>query len=529
MGKKWNFSVLTMLMVGLLMAGVALAANVPNDQPDSSAYVGKDWNGYLPAFKDANGVSIPFIPTSTLPPIGYQGDFYVDEFTDAKIKQVWQELKEKDPAAAKKILANVYATAKSEKRFTGSFDPKFDPKYSVNGNDDLKLTDIRRPAFFGQTPWFEDIAKVEQDTYTVEFTVPGGLYEQLQLKQMDPIKLRGWFIKGKGVSDAEGKRIHALFMWIPGHGTNFFAVNHPNDPKYIYNVQKKQYEGIPYPNKQFQTEQWNSSHRQILYAFNQVGFDVLAVDNRAVGYSGGLNSRDNTEMAEDIFRKLDQLESGEGLTVLTPSGQLLQGKQTAGLLLRGMSAKQVPVLISGQSYGSVISCYAMQKNFVGWTAYNEPSQKFTSAKKYNLKGALLISNFAGGLGYVNEKGTIQAVYEEAVRRIETYTMPRPTSEILANIDRWPAVFFGQGLWDYLESPEGVYEAYSRAKGLKELMFYRAGHTMVMGTKIVPNLLNKMTEFAVRAVVNPSKKYPELQSFKEAVLSSEPEWDPTSRP
>jgi hypothetical protein len=41
-------------MAGLLMAGVALAANVPNDQPDSSAYVGYGWNGYLPAYKDAN-------------------------------------------------------------------------------------------------------------------------------------------------------------------------------------------------------------------------------------------------------------------------------------------------------------------------------------------------------------------------------------------------------------------------------------------------------------------------------------------
>jgi hypothetical protein len=37
--KKWNLSVFTFLMAGLLMAGVALAANVPNDQPDSSAYV----------------------------------------------------------------------------------------------------------------------------------------------------------------------------------------------------------------------------------------------------------------------------------------------------------------------------------------------------------------------------------------------------------------------------------------------------------------------------------------------------------
>jgi hypothetical protein len=93
---------------------------------------------------------------------------------------------------------------------------------------------------------------------------------------------------------------------------------------------------------------------------------------------------------------LDQLESGEGLTVLAPNGQLLRGKQTAGLLLRGMPAKQVPVIIGGQSQGTMISCFVMQKNFVGWTAYNEPDQKFTPAKKYNFKAALLLSDFSAG-------------------------------------------------------------------------------------------------------------------------------------
>jgi hypothetical protein len=191
--KKGNLSIFTILLAGLLMAGVAVAANVPNDQPDSSAYVGYGWNGYLPAYKDVNGVSIPFKPTSIHPPVGYQGDFYVDEFTDAKIKQAWQELKEKDPVAAKKIMADI--PEKSESRRIGALDSNG----PINGNNDLKLIEIRRPKFFGQAPYFEDIAKVEQDTYTVEFTVPRGAYERLQLKLTDPIKLRGWFIKGKGV------------------------------------------------------------------------------------------------------------------------------------------------------------------------------------------------------------------------------------------------------------------------------------------------------------------------------------------
>jgi hypothetical protein len=55
-------------------------------------------------------------------------------------------------------------------------------------------------------------------------------------------------------------------------------------------------------------------------------------------------------------------------------------------------------------------------------------------------------------------------------------MIRPTSETLANIDKWPAVFIGKGLWDSLQSAEGSYEAYRRAKGLKELVLVHGGHS-----------------------------------------------------
>jgi hypothetical protein len=528
--KKRNLSVFTILMAGLLMAGVALAANVPNDQPDSSAYVGYDWNGYLPAFKDSNGVSIPFRPTAITPPIGYQGDFYVDEFTDVKIKQAWQELKEKDPATAKKILAGVSAntdeTAAKNYRHIGWFEPKG----AVNGNDDLKLADIRRPGFFGQAPYFEDIGKTEHSSYTVEFTVPRDPYERLQLKLTAPVKLRGWFIKGNGVTDAQGKKTHALLIFFGGNGRQICATNYPNAPLYVYNVQTKRYEGISFPNKNLQSEQLGIRlERQFLYNFYQAGFDVLAVDKRGHGISGGVNASNTAEMAEDIFRMLDQLESGAGLTVLTPNRQFLQGKETSGLLLRGMSAKQIPILICGISQGSQITCHAMQKNFVGWTAFNEPGQKFSPAKKYNIKAALLIGDFAGGLGYVSGLNLID-VYKEAARRVEKNTVARPTSETLANIDKWPAVFFAKGLWDQFQSTEGTYEAYHRARGLKELVFIRGPHSeKVWGAENEAYMFNKMTEFAVRSVVNPNKKYSEFKSFKEAVLSSPPYWEPSSRP
>jgi hypothetical protein len=511
-------------MFGLLLAGVALAANVPGDQPDSSAYVGYGWNCYLPAFKSADGVSIPFKPTSIRPSIGYQGDFYVDEFTDAKIKQAWQELKVKAPDAAKKILSGVIAN--KEYRNTGWLDPKG----AVNGNDDLKLTEIRRPEFFGQSPYIEEIAKVDKDTYIVEFTVPREPYEQLQLKHTVPVKLRGWFIKGKGVPDAKGKRIHALVIYTNGLGGQLCGIRHPNAPCTVYNVQTKRYEGVSFPNKNFQSEGYSPPRdRQYLYSFHKAGFDVLMVDKRGHGYSGGVNANNAAEMAEDIFRMLDQMESGDGLTVLAPTGQLLQGKQIAGLLLRGMSAKQVPIILGGMSQGSMITCFAMQKNLVGWTAFNEPDQKFSPAKKYNFKAAILLADFSGGLGFVGDPD-LKAVYQEAAYRVEKNTMRRPTSEILADINKWPAVFFGKGLWDVFQSAEGTYEAYRRAKGLKKLIFFRGPHSENWwGPENVAYLINKMTEFAVRALVSPGKKYPEFKSFKETVLSSPPYWEPTSRP
>jgi hypothetical protein len=40
----------------------------------------------------------------------------------------------------------------------------------------------------------------------------------------------------------------------------------------------------------------------------------------------------------------------------------------------------------------------MRKNFVGWTAFYEPDQKFSPAKRYNIKAALLLADFFGGIG-----------------------------------------------------------------------------------------------------------------------------------
>jgi hypothetical protein len=139
-----------------------------------------------------------------------------------------------------------------------------------------------------------------------------------------------------------------------------------------------------------------------------------------------------------------------------------------------------------------------------------------------------LADFAGGIGYVNGPDFRWGRYGEAIFRMERNTLLQPTAEILANIDQWPAVFFGKGLWDNYQSAAGTYEAYRRVKGLKELVFVRGPHAAGQwGVENIAYMIDKMTEFAVRVVVNPGKKYSEVQSFKEAVLSSPPYWEPSS--
>ena len=489
-------------------------------------HVGYDRNADLPGIscQDPNGaVCIPFTQASQQPPEGYQWeDFYIEEFTDAKIRKKWQEFSQ-DPDAAKPIIELAKSFSLSEIRNTGTVSPIG----KIEANEDVNLADIRRPAFFGQSIYNENIAKVDDKTYIVEFTVPRDTYERLHLKVYTPIKLRGWFIEGEGILDNTGKKTHAIAIMIGGRSIETTAIHHPDDPLYTYDPETKKYKGISYPNEQKMTEKWGLRQwREYLYALNQAGFDVLTIDKRGHGISGGLTASDTGEQAEDIFRMLDQLESGNGLRILTPTGELLVGEQAAGKLLRGEQAKSIPVIIGGSSQGSMVTAWAMQKNFAEFYPYNNPAGRCTSPYGHNIKGALMLADFAAGVGYMEP---VYMLLEGCLRTMEN-VMFLPSSEILTNIDKWPAVFFGKGLWDKYVSVEGTFEAYKRATGLKELVFVRGPHSEnEYGQENVTYMRTKMVQFAIQAVVNPGIEIPGPADLKSAVCSSPPYWEPSSKP
>ena len=186
--------------------------------------------------------------------------------------------------------------------------------------------------------------------------------------------------------------------------------------------------------------------RDHLYALNRAGFDVLAYDRRGEGLSGGFSDTNTLEQSEDIFRVLEQMETGRGMRLLTPAGQLLEGAAAGGRLMAGMKARQIPLLLLGYSRGSMTTGWAMTKNYAGGCTYDMPTVTCAPPKGYtNIKGAMLYASFVSGAGYLPEARDL------ADRNLflggmaaDNYVAFYPNSAVLANMNRWPAAFFAKG-------------------------------------------------------------------------------------
>jgi len=96
----------------------------------------------------------------------YKGDFYVDEFTDAKLRAQWNQC-ELDEACYGKVQRSsaagprptrIPAPIGADTYLLGKID-------ADNPNVDLKT--IRRPAFFSRAPYHESIAQDDDHTFIV--------------------------------------------------------------------------------------------------------------------------------------------------------------------------------------------------------------------------------------------------------------------------------------------------------------------------------------------------------------------------
>lgn len=503
---------------------------------ECKAWVGADRNTELPGYllpqPSGKSVCVPLLLTAHKPPLGYKGDYYVDEFTDAKLKERWAACKA-DKACFDRINGQMQRWLPPNKerstRVTGLVDPvgKIDPDAAVD------LRQIRRPAFFSKAPYREAVAEADGRTHIVEFTVPRDPLERLKLNMQGDIKLRGWYVEGAGVDDGRGARTRALVIMSPGGGNQLTAIQHPNDVSVRLDPATGRYVNVRYPNattEGFGMTNWRDS----IHALNRAGFDVLAYDRRGEGLSGGFSDTNTLEQSEDIFRVLEQMESGHGMRLLEPTGQLLEGRAAGGRLMAGMKARQIPLLLLGYSRGSMTTGWAMTKNYAGTCTYDLPTVTCGAPKAYpNIKGAILFASFVSGAGYLPEARDL------ADRNLflggmaaDNYVAFYPNSAVLASMHRWPAVFFAKGLWDRAESLEGTVAAYDRVNGLKELVVVRGAHGVdAWPRQEQTHTRERMVAFAVAAVQGRKALpgAPSWSNLRELVATTHDLWEASSGP
>lgn len=526
---------------GLLAAGGAFAEVsrlVPpgEPEPDCRAPVGFDRYHEMPGYliPDAAGarVCVPFLVSVARPPAGYAGDFHVDEFTDAKLKERWAACKA-DAACYARLKPQIERWVPPNKARSTRVTGMVDPVGRIEPEGEVDLRQIRRPAFFAKAPYREAIAEAEPRTWIVEFTAPRDAFERLRLGMQGEIKLRGWYMEGAGVVDGAGGRTRALAVMSPGGGNQLTAIHNLADAPYTIDAATGKITEARFPNattEGFGMARW----RQILYRLNQAGFDVLAYDRRGEGLSGGFSDTNTLEQSEDIFRALEQLETGRGLRLLSPAGDVLEGLEAGGKLLAGQPARQIPMLLGGNSRGSMTTGWAMQRNFVGACTYDLPAVTCAPPKGFaNIRGAIMIASFGSGAGYLGDSPDLKDrnLFLGGMA-VDNNIVFYPNSALLAGMDRWPAAFFGKGLWDRAESLEGTVAAYRRIRGLKELVVERGPHAIDAWTPaMLDHLADRVVAFSTAVMLGKTSVEGEARwtTMKELVATSLDAWEPSSRP
>ncbi len=510
--------------------------------PECEAYVAYDRDmvlpGYLIPSKGGAKVCVPFTTVGARPPAGYQGDFYVDEFSDQVLRQRWLQCKA-DAACAARVspVVNGRKPPNREQRITDTHHRHLLGKIDEGANIDLAA--IRRPGFFAQAPYREPIAAVEASTYTVEFTAPAEAHERIHKNMDTPVKLRGWYMQGRGVPDAKGRKTRALIVMSGGGGTRLTAIDHPEDVLYSIHPETGKTAINSFPNTRTGSP-GQAGWRSLMAMFNAAGFDVLAYDRRGVGASSGYSDTNTLQQGRDLLAALDSLRSGEGMRALSPKGKRLTG-MAAARALRGKSA-ELPTLLLGNSRGTMASGWAMTMNFDKDCTYDLPEIACTGPRRDpSIKGALLMSEFTSGPGFVSATPT----HEDEGRglgkdrglfiggsQIEHNIVFFPGSAILAGMKTWPAAFFTRGLWDYAASLEGTIASYDRVPGLKEIVVVRGPHPFETWPEVEKERVReRMLAFALAAMrgahtVPGARKW---TTMKDLVATTDDVWERSSVP
>ena len=513
---------------------------------ECQAYVAYDLDQKLPGYilptRAGAKTCIPFTSVAEQPPRGYRGDFYVDEFTDALLRKRWEACA-KQPACRERIEKQVVRRHPPNREHLLT-DPH--GRYLLGKIDEKgPLTDlraIRRPGFFARAPYRESIAAADADTCIVEFTAPRDPYERLHMHMSGTVQIRGWYIRGSGIDDGKGGRVRALIIANGGGGDRITAIDDPRDVAYV--IDPKSGRTIPddsWPNAT--TGAQGMRHwREVWFRLHQAGFDVLAMDRRGVGISGGYDDEDTLQQGRDILHIVAALRSGKGMRALGPSGRLASGNAAAALVRGGPAGTGLPVFLLGSSRGTMASGWAMTVNFAQDCSYDLPAIRCLAPHRDpTVKGAILVADFSSGIGYLEAQtsskndgrgaGRDRALFMGAMEEEDSIVF-FPSSAILAGIHDWPSAFFARGLWCYADGLEGEMDSYSRVRGLKELFVVRGPHAFATWPAVEELHATRHMIAYARAVVLGEKSIPGRRSWsnmKQLVGTSDDVWEPSTHP
>jgi hypothetical protein len=512
---------------------------------ECEAYVAYDRDMKLPGYilptKAGPRTCVPFTSALFPRPKDYQGDYYVDEFSDAKLRERWTACKA-DPACNKRVFAQVmkrhppnreYALKDPHGRFLlGKVEEK-------GGATDLRT--VRRPGFFARAPYAEPIAALDAQTFVVEFTVPVEAYERLHQGMKGDIRIRGWYIRGAGIDDGHGGRRRALIVHSGGGGDRIAAIDDPRDIAYVVDAN-----GVTVPNDDWPNattgvqgqRKWREAWRKL----NEAGFDVLALDRRGIGLSGGYSDTNTLQQGHDLLDVLAQLRTGQGMRALSPTGVETSGKAAAEAVRGGPSATGLPTFLSGSSRGTMSSGWAMTINFDKDCSYDLPTITCGPPRRDpSIKGALLTAEFSSGAGYIpaqttpkddgrgpgRDRGLFIGGIEEA-HNIVFF----PSSAILAGTSKWPSAFFARGLWCYADGLEGSMDSYGRVNGLKELVVVRGPHAFATWPDSERERVTERMIAYARAVTLGAATIPgqrPWRDMKELVATTDDVWEDSTKP
>lgn len=509
---------------------------------DCEAPVGYDrdrvMSGYLLPTSAGAKTCIPFSTVAAHPPAGHKGDFYVDEFSDVRLRQRWAACK-LDKVCHDRVFTQVMARHPPNKEY-GTTDPRSIYLLGKLGEGEIDLKSVRRPAFFARAPYDESIAKLDPRTYTVEFTAPRDPYERIHKKMTDTVKLRGWYIRGDGVDDGKGGKRQALIIMTAGGGGRIAGISDPSDRLYRIEADgKTRINSFPNATSGATGQDlW----RKTATVFSKAGFDVMLYDRRGVGMSSGYSDTNTLQQGRDLLAMVASLRTGDGLRVMTPAGDLRKGHAAAEAVRGSRPDDGLPVLLFGSSRGTMSSGWAMTMNFDKDCTYDLPT--ITCRKPVGdttIKGAILLSEFTSGPGYVMDKpsaedearglGSDRGLFI-AGSEVEHNIVFFPSSAILGGIHKWPAAFFARGLWDYAAALEGTMDSYRRVNGLKELVVVRAPHPYeVWPVEEQQRVQGRMVAFAealIQGKTSVSGGRP-WTNIKELVGTASDVWEPSTKP